>query len=253
MTAATIFGPLHASWYDRWHHRKDYPAEVAQIRQVFQEVSQVDSVLDLGCGTARHLELLAEAGYAVTGVDSSSTMAANARQRLARFSRADVVESDLLDLALDRTFDAVTMMFSVLGYQVTTAGLLAALATAHRHLRPGGVLVCDILDGVVVLREGVTGGVTVVTDGTQRLLRATTGALDDEAQVYELRMRLWLLDGDRLVEHIEENHPLRFFFARELELLLSAAGFELVGSAPLAGGQPGPSRGWSRLVWARRT
>ncbi|HKT04376.1 MAG TPA: class I SAM-dependent methyltransferase [Rugosimonospora sp.] len=253
MTSATIFSPLHASWYDRWHHNKDYPAEVAQLRGVLRDQSPVDSVLDLGCGTARHLELLAESGYAVTGVDRSPTMVAAARARLARFDgRAEVVESDLLDLALDRTFDAVTMMFSVLGYQVTTEGLLAALGAAHRHLRPDGILLFDILDGVVVLRDGALGGVTVVTDGDQQLIRATTGALDVDTQVYELRMRLWLLDGGRLVEHIEESHPLRFFLARELELLLAAGGFRLLGSAPLAGGQPGPSRAWSRLVWARR-
>jgi hypothetical protein len=144
------------------------------------------------------------------------------------------------------------MMFSVLGYNVTTESLLACLAVAHRHLRPGGGLFFDILDGVVVLRDGALGGVTVVTDGEQQLLRATTGAIDLDAQVYEMRMRLWLLDGDRLTEHVEERHPLRFFMPRELELLMRAAGFELLGSAPLAGGQPGPSRAWSRLVRARR-
>jgi len=254
MPTNDIFSSLHANWYDRWHHAKDYSAEVKQIGEVFEREGPVDSVLDLGCGTARHLELFAAAGHRVVGVDRSPTMVATARDRLKPYgARAEVVEADLLNVSLETTFDAVTMMFSVLGYQVTTKGLLAALQVAHRHLRPGGLLVFDILDGAVVLRQGPMGGVTVVTDGARQLLRATTGSLRLDEQVYEMRMRLWQLDGDRVAGEVEEIHPLRYFLPRELELLLSVAGFELLDSAPLAGGQGGPSREWSRLVWAAKS
>jgi SAM-dependent methyltransferase len=254
METDAAFSPLHASWYDRWHHSKDYAAEVRQLQGIFEREGPVDSVLDLGCGTARHLELLAAAGHRVVGVDRSATMVATAAQRLAPYGeRAEVIEGDLLTLELDTTFDAVTMMFSVLGYQVATKDLLGALRVAHGHLRPGGLLAFDILDGAVVLRQGPMGGVTVVADGARQLLRATTGALKLDEQIYELRMTLWQLNGDRVVHHVEEFHPMRFFLQRELELLLRVAGFELLDSAALAGGQGGPSLEWSRLVWAVRT
>lgn len=253
MQNSTIFSPLHASWYDRWHRTKDYPAEVDQLRKIFEREGPVESIMDIGCGTGRHLELLAAAGHEVVGVDRSPVMVEQTRQRLAPFgSRAGVVESELRDLAVGREFDAVTMMFSVLGYQVTNDALREALGVVHRHLRPGGLFLFDILDGAVVLSQGVRGGVTVVADGDRQLLRATTGVLHLDDQIYELRMRLWALDGDRLVEHVEESHPLRFFLHRELELLLQVTGFHLIDAAPLAGGQPGPSREWSRLIWARK-
>jgi SAM-dependent methyltransferase len=249
-----IFGQLHANWYDRWHRAKDYPAEVDQLLAVLRREGVVRSVLDLGCGTGRHLELLAAAGYEVTGVDRSAVMVDQARERLGAYGeRASVVHADLSGLDLPRTFDAAVMMFSVLGYQVTNEAVLAALNVVHRSLRPEGLFLFDVLDGATVLHDGPRGGVTVVDDGDHRLLRATTGALHAEEQVYEFGMRLWLLDGDRVVDEVEEVHLLRFFLRRELELLLQVAGFELLGSAPLAGAQPGPSREWSRLMWARRT
>jgi SAM-dependent methyltransferase len=256
MSTGEIFGPLHANWYDRWHGTKDYRAEVDQLIAVIRRAApagRLGSIVDLGCGTGRHLELLAEAGSEVVGVDRSAVMVARAKERLARFGpRASVVEGDLTELRLDRGFDALTMMFSVFGYHTGNDELLAVLAVAHRHLHPGGLLLFDVLDAATVLREGPRGGVTVVNDGTRQLLRATTGSLDIDQQVYQLGIRLWLLDGDRVAERAEESHRLRFFLPRELELLLRVGGFRLLGSAPLAGGQPGPSREWLRLVWARR-
>jgi SAM-dependent methyltransferase len=249
---AEIFGSLHARWYDRWHAGKDYQSEVDQLADVFTRCGPVSSVLDLGCGTGRHLRLLAEAGYEVAGVDRSPGMVAQARHRLAAHN-ATITQANLLEVRLDREFDAAIMMFSVLGYLGTTGELLGALGAARRHLRQGGLLVLDVLDGGAVLSNGPRGGFTAMTDGSQSLLRATTGRVHPEEQVYEMGVQLWLIDGDRLVEKDTETHSLRFFLPRELELILQVAGFELIGSAPIAGGQPGPAREWSRLVWARRT
>jgi len=247
------FGPLHAGWYDRWHERKDYPAEVAQIEEILIKEGPASSVIDLGCGTARHLERLAAAGHEVLGVDRSPVMVEQAKARLARYGdRASVVQSDLLDVTVERPFDAAIMMFSVLGYQTSNDELLAALATVHRAVRPGGLFVFDILDATVVLREGPKGGVTVVQDGDHQLLRATTGTLFPQEQVYELGMQLWLMCGNRVLDCAKESHRLRYFLRRELDLALGMTGFRALGSAPLAGGQSGPSREWSRLVWARR-
>ncbi|MEV4315439.1 class I SAM-dependent methyltransferase [Actinocrispum sp. NPDC049592] len=250
---AEIFGSLHAQWYDRWHAGKDYQSEVDQLVAVFTEHGRVSSVMDMGCGTGRHLEKLAEAGYVVVGVDRSPGMVAQARRRLQPYAGASVVQADLLEVRLGSTFEAVIMMFSVFGYLGTTGELLGALGTARRHLRPGGLLVLDVLDGGAVLSNGPRGGFTAMTDGTQSLLRATTGRVHPDEQVYEMGVHLWLIDGDRLVDQDTETHSLRFFLPRELELILEVAGFELIGSAPIAGGQPGPAREWSKLVWARRT
>ena len=247
-----IFGPLHAAWYDRWHHNKDYPAEAAQLREVFAAHGDVKSVLDLGCGTARHLELLAADGFEVGGVDRAPVMVAQAQERLAAFgTRASITEGDLLTIRLDRRFDAVIMMFSVLGYLVTTRDLQRALASARSHLGPGGLLVVDILDGTAILANGPRGGFSVTADGDLQLLRATSGAVDTTTQVYEMGVRLWLLEGTRVLDHAEETHAMRYFLPRELDLVLDLAGFEALGSAPVAGSGAGPAREWSKLVWAR--
>jgi SAM-dependent methyltransferase len=210
-------------------------------------------VLDIGCGTARHLELLAEAGIEVTGVDRSAGMVELAAERLARFgSRARVIESDMATLELGRAFDAVTMMSWVIGYNVTDADLFATLAVVRRQLRPDGLLVFDVLDGSALIRSGARGGFNVVEDGDARFLRASTGVIHHAEQVYEIGTRMWLFEGDRVRTSADETQLIRYFLPKEIELILDTAGFSVLGSEPLGGKQVGPGREWSRLFWARR-
>jgi len=248
----TIFGDLHAQWYDRWHEAKDYPREVDQLREIIETETKGRDLIDLGCGTGRHLELLAAEGYHVAGLDRSPVMVSQARARLEPY-QASVVQAEVTSPPFGEEFDVAIMMFSVLGYQVTDEAMSAALAAVHRVLRPGGLFLFDILDAAAVLRDGPQGGVTVVRDRDEQLLRATTGVLHRDEETYEFTVRLWLLQDDKVIGQAEESHVLRFFLRRELELLLSSHGFTPLGHAPLAGGQPGPSRTWSRLAWARRT
>lgn len=252
---ADLFGPLHASYYDHFHRDKDYVAEVGQLGEVFAEEGPVGSIVDFGCGTGRHLELLAEAGHDVIGVDRSAAMLERARKRLAHFgSRADVVQADLFDVELDRTFDAAIMMFSLLGYHVTNERILAALAAMSRQVRPGGLLAFDIMDAAAILRDDPPGGgVAKIALDDQKLLCAYSTTVNTIEQVIELKLRMWQLDDDRVVDHVDETHLIRYFLPRELGTLLSTGGFELIDSAPLAGHGGDPALAWLRLVWVRKT
>jgi SAM-dependent methyltransferase len=251
---ASLFGQLHATYFDTFHRAKDYRAEVDQIRDVFTREGSVSSVLDLGCGTGRHLELLAESWYRVLGVDRSGPMVARAGRRLARFGEAaGVVESDLFELALDRTFDAVIMMFSLMGYFVQNERVLGALAVMARHLEPGGLVVFDVEDAATVLgaKTPISGG-TARTVGAHPLLTGHTTGVNPDEQVIEMALDMWQLDGEAVLDEVHETHLIRYFTKRELRLLLDTAGFDLLGHAPLAGAAGNVSQPWLRLVWARK-
>jgi SAM-dependent methyltransferase len=223
----TVFGAEYAASYDELYGDKDYQAECELIDGVFKRYAHgsIASVLDLGCGTGRHAVPLAQRGYAVLGVDRSAEML---RRAAARESPARFKVGDLRNLALRETFDAALMMFAVLGYQVTNADARSALETARRHLRPEGLLFCDLWYGPAVLAQRPSERVKVIDTGRGQVIRVAGGGLDTRANACTVSYRVWRIEGGRLESEVREEHRVRYFFAPELELLLSCAGLELL-------------------------
>ncbi len=100
-----------------------------------------ERVLDLGCGTGRMAELVAETGATLAiAVDLAPLMVARARARLAgRGIEVREMDAQALDLP-DAAFDLVVAAFSVM----FCPDPLAALREARRVLRPGGRLAMSV-------------------------------------------------------------------------------------------------------------
>jgi SAM-dependent methyltransferase len=249
--SAAVFGADYATAYDALYHDKDYEAECDLVERVFEVYGQgpVRRVLDLGCGTAGHAAPLAARGYQVVGVDRSPHMLELAR---ARTSSARFELGDLTSLELGETFDAVLMMFAVLSYQVSNADAQAALASARRHLRRGGLFFADLWYGPAVLRQRPAERVKVIEASGVQLIRVASGELDPRRDVCTVRYHVWRIADGRVVAEVREQHRMRYFFPLELELLLGAAGFELLrlGGFPDVEAEP-DERTWSVTIVAR--
>lgn len=103
------------------------------------------TLLDIACGEGTFAVAMAQAGFAVTGVDLSAEMLRFARQRAER-ERAAVtwVREDMRTLSFTPQFDVVTCWYDSLNYMLTLADLEAVFAGAARALRPGGLFIFDI-------------------------------------------------------------------------------------------------------------
>lgn len=230
----TVFGREYAEAYDSLYSDKDYAGECDLVERVFEAfaVGSVRRVLDLGCGTGGHASVLAERGYDVVGVDRSVEMLDRARQRGGGVRYA---QSDIRSIQLNESFDAVLIMFAVLGYLTDNADVQQALCAARRHLRPGGVLFADVWYGPAVLAQRPSERVKVIETGDGgRVIRSASSELDVRHNVCTVKYQLWRLRDRQLVDEVREAHPMRYFFEPELELLLNAAEFELqrIGAFP---------------------
>ena len=134
------YGEL-AKYYDLLYEWKDYDKESRVLLQLISRYkkSSGSSLLDVGCGTGKHVERLAKE-FECVGMDVSEPMLERAR---ANVKGAEFVQGNMTDFGLGRTFDVVVCLFSSIGYVRTYPKLARTLKNFARHLRPGGVVIVE--------------------------------------------------------------------------------------------------------------
>jgi len=223
-----VFGAEYASVYDVFYQDKDYGRECDNIEALTGADGRALRILDLGCGTGGHAEVLARRGHMVTGVDRSADMIGIARHKAASSvhgGRIDFRVGDIRTLHIDRKFDVVIMMFAVLGYQTSDGDIMAALRAARAHLTAGGRLLCDFWYGPAVLSQRPSARTREIDSPAGRITRSASSRLDAERRIATVDIG-WRGPGFR--EARAEQHVMRYFFRDELEVSLRIAGFELV-------------------------
>jgi 2-polyprenyl-3-methyl-5-hydroxy-6-metoxy-1,4-benzoquinol methylase len=117
------------------------------------------SLLDVGCGTGRHSIELATRGYAVTGLDLSAEMLAQAKQRAqAAGVQVNWVRADAARFSLSGRYDAA------IGLCEGSLGLLgqaddpieqplAILRNISRSLKPQARALLTVLNGAAMIRR----------------------------------------------------------------------------------------------------
>ncbi|MGE5549954.1 MAG: class I SAM-dependent methyltransferase, partial [Bacteroidota bacterium] len=115
----------------------EYAAETEFYTRLIKENSRIEvkTLLHLGSGAGGNDHTF-KRHFRVTGVDISPRMLAIAR---AANPEVAYVQGDMRDVDLGETFDAVAIPDSI-EYMATLPDLRAAINTACRHLKPGGVL-----------------------------------------------------------------------------------------------------------------
>lgn len=128
-------------YYDLIYAHKNYAQEAAEVSALIQKLKNSDGnvLLDVACGTGRHLEHLRDA-FSCTGLDLSQAMLDIARQRL---DGVELLRADMSDFRIRKQFDAIICMFGAIAYARTHRNLERVINNLYAHLKPGGVLIIE--------------------------------------------------------------------------------------------------------------
>jgi SAM-dependent methyltransferase len=123
------------------------------------DLQQGSSILDVGCGTGRHSIELAKRGYAVTGLDLSAEMLAQAEQGAkAAGVKVNWIRSDAARFSLSEKYDAVICLcegsLGLLGQTDDPIDQpLAILRNISRSLKPQARALLTVLNGAAMIRK----------------------------------------------------------------------------------------------------
>jgi SAM-dependent methyltransferase len=125
-----------ARWWPLVSPVEDYAEEAAEFIRVFREAgAPIETMLELGAGGG-HNAFYLKRHFKLTLSDLSDDMLA-VSQRLN--PECEHRQGDMRTLDLGRELDAV-FVHDAVDYMITEADLALAMATAHRHCKPGGVV-----------------------------------------------------------------------------------------------------------------
>lgn len=201
--------------------------EASFLLWVFRHFAYEDvhEVLDLGCGAGRLAIELSAKGYDVTGVDKAPAMLRIARRNAEeRRVKLRLLRSQLSELKITGRFDAAYSVQDPFNYLLDEKELTGSLARLRFLLRPGGVLVVDIVNFASlygrwkrVLKQTVKGKNWTVSSHVSH-------RVDDVNMLWHHRLAARMVLNGR-TRRWKETHVLRMWTFPEFKSQLIANGF----------------------------
>lgn len=151
LQASQAYYTHRAHYYNLMAERQKGPAkmtkqEVDFIEHAFnaEATRPVRKVLDVACGSGRHISELAKRGYECTGWDFTPERIKLAKERVKREGLSiQLQQGDATQLNYENEFDAVLALY-VLFLLPNDDDVSKCLRLIHRALRSGGILVSNI-------------------------------------------------------------------------------------------------------------
>lgn len=242
----------YAEYYNLLYKDKDYAGEARFVETLLNLNSNKmpGALLDIGCGTGRHAEVLAEKGYSIYGADLSNDMLKQAKNRIPNGS---FVCGKASEFSFEVKFDYAVSLFHVVSYLCKNDELERSFKNIYDHLNRNGIFVFDFWYGPAVLRDLPEVRVKRLENENITVLRIAEPDIDFNRNTVCVNYELQITNkhtGERKLH--KESHPMRYFFLPELEFILTKIGFELLHSAKWMSEDKLSEKSWNGVMVVRK-
>ena len=182
-------------------------------------------VLELGCGTGAMTEVLSDQGYDMIGVDNSVEMLEIAQEKKVQ-SGHDILYllQDMREFELYGTVKAVVSVCDSMNYITDQAELLDVFRLVNNYLDPNGIFIFDL--NTVYKYEKILGD-SVIAENREESSFIWENWYEEEEQINEYDLTLFIRREDGLYEKYEETHYQRAYEIEMVSRLLAKAGLVL--------------------------
>ena len=207
-------------YYDVFYDYLDYQLAADNLKKIITQFHpDAISLLDIACGSGRHLEKLKQ-DYDVVGLDINPALL-----KLAKIRCPDVLfcEADMLSFDLSRKFDVITCLFCSVAYVKSVDQLSITIGEMEKHLNVGGVLIIEPwLSPQSYWPEHIA---FEVSDRPEmKLVRMYSHELHEGRSLFNIH---YLIGTSRGVTHFIEREELGLFSQQEYEMAFQQAGLKV--------------------------
>jgi len=211
-----------AKYYDFIYSFKDYKKDTKRVEKLISRYkkSSGKDLLDVACGTGRHLNYLRKK-FSCMGIDANSQMLKIAKNRLKNII---LFKSNMSNFKFKKKFDVITCLFSSIGYVKTNLKLRITINNFSRHLNKGGIV---IIDGWIKPDLFKSGFLHLDTNSSDKLKIARMGISKRKGNISILEMH-YLIGNRKRIECFKDLHKLGLFDVNEFLKIMKKAGLKAI-------------------------
>lgn len=238
-------------WYEDLYCDKFQTEKELHFLEEILKRYKKKTILDVGCGTGRHVIGLVKRGFDAYGLDKSKEMITIAKNKINDGEKRFFVK-DMRKISSDKRFDVILSMFTTFAYLTNPEDILTTLKNFYKILDKKGILLLDTVylwpliaigkfSGEHIEKCETSSKVFIVKD--ENKLDLLNNILFTKA-TYKRKL------GMKWLPIIKEDFPtpLRLYTPDELTILLRSIGFKILGVYGDFNGNPLSNEHHKRLI-----
>jgi SAM-dependent methyltransferase len=220
-----LYNELAEYYYSIEKENRNIDNDIRLVKSLIKDINN-PSLLDIGCGSGEHINILSKLNIDCTGIDSSSSMLQIAK---IRFPDSGVfIRKDMRTFDFNERFDIVISLFGSFDYMTEDRDINAAFKNIWKSLKPRGIGLLEIWNAIPIrtIKEKPLTLVSKIKYNGNIITRERGFTLLDyhDKTVVQVNYNYTLPD-DKI---IQDQHIMRAFTRTEIEYHLENNGFDVV-------------------------
>ena len=209
-----------AQYYDLFFSHKDYLRETEFIMNIIKtRLPSAKSILDVGCGTGNHLNLLRDDFRTLYGVDLNPEIIKVAQ---GKSNKIKYQIGGMNNFSISVKFDVITCLYSVFNYNLTPDKALQTLKNFKKHLNPNGMVIIALYTPHNINEEV---GLNLGSDGEIEVAKIDQFIYDPKTHMETSDFLVLLKTSTGIDFKIEKNHQFRIYSPKEFTKLCCKVGY----------------------------
>jgi SAM-dependent methyltransferase len=186
-------------------------------------------ILELCCGTGRLTIPIAQKGYNISGVDYTSSMIYQAKNKANKLGlEISFIEADIRKLELQEKYDLIFIPFNSVHHLYSNEDLFKTFNVVKKHLKKGGLFLFDCFNP----------NIQYIVNGEQEQIEIASYTTDDGREIlinqsmrYENKTQINRIEWHYFINgqfDSTQNLDMRMFFPQELDSYLKLSDFDII-------------------------